>query len=120
MKNFLSKIKIENYFIGKVLPYQLCWAAFSCEEVGKLPSAPLDHNQPWWFSSEVTRVYFTKAALWPLKFKGCMNLYENLILNPARHGFPPCRTCMALHHEVHTMLHGTVLHVQVLSPAKQH
>ena len=42
--------------MGKVLPCRLCWAAFSCEEVGKLPSAPLDHNQPWWFFSEVTRV----------------------------------------------------------------
>lgn len=39
-------IKIENYFMGKVLTsLLLCWAAFSREEVGKLPSAPLDHNQ---------------------------------------------------------------------------
>lgn len=51
-----------------------------------------------------------------------MNPYENVILNPARDGFPPFgpAACTAPHHEARTVLRGEVLPIQVLSPAKQH
>lgn len=39
--------------MGKVLTSLLSLlGGFSSEEVGKLPSVPLDCDQPWWFSSE--------------------------------------------------------------------